>query len=334
MLPPKKIAPDPDYEVIDFSGEQYSNALPIKALNGKRIDGIKCELCGSMSAKVKCDQCNQQFFCASCDDMFHRHPKRNTHTRKVRSMQSKVECSFETVRWFQAIVIQSSIKPPLPPKGELSMPIAPPRRNKKSSLTPLPTRKEMAPVSVNWIVCGAPRVFYIIFVSISSHCHNDHNRLRRQHYRFANESVILSVSLCQQVNHYQIHLNKMKVSVSSGLSGKRSMGAYYVNPINIFSTTKIAIASSDSKLRVIHFDCKQTTIVGHGTHQNSNNGRVRSHVDHAKTISWTSGGLAIDQRFESTSQQCITIRRVKRESIRVYNLCPLCQMLACEMWMV
>lgn len=31
MLPPKKIAPDPDYEVIDFSGEQYSNAQPIKS---------------------------------------------------------------------------------------------------------------------------------------------------------------------------------------------------------------------------------------------------------------------------------------------------------------
>lgn len=87
MLPPKKIAPDPDYEVIDFSGEQYSNALPIKSsASGKRIDGIKCELCGSMSAKVKCEQCNQQFFCASCDDMFHRHPKRNTHVRKVRSI--------------------------------------------------------------------------------------------------------------------------------------------------------------------------------------------------------------------------------------------------------
>lgn len=86
MLPPKKIAPDPDYEVIDFSGEQYSNALPIKSSNGKRVDGIKCELCGSMSAKVKCDQCNQQFFCVSCDDMFHRHPKRNTHIRKVCSI--------------------------------------------------------------------------------------------------------------------------------------------------------------------------------------------------------------------------------------------------------
>lgn len=29
-LPPKKIAPDPDYEIIEFSNEQYSNAQPIK----------------------------------------------------------------------------------------------------------------------------------------------------------------------------------------------------------------------------------------------------------------------------------------------------------------
>lgn len=29
-LPPKKIAPDPDYEIIDFGSEQYSNAQPVK----------------------------------------------------------------------------------------------------------------------------------------------------------------------------------------------------------------------------------------------------------------------------------------------------------------
>lgn len=76
-----------------------------------------------MSAKVRCDQCNQQFFCTPCDDMFHRHPKRNTHIRK-------------------AIVFQSNIKPPLPPKGETTLPVAPPRRNKKSILMPLLGRKE------------------------------------------------------------------------------------------------------------------------------------------------------------------------------------------------
>lgn len=58
---------------------------------GKRLDGLKCELCGSMSAKVKCDQCNQQFFCGACDDMFHRHPKRNTHIRKVFNFEFNME---------------------------------------------------------------------------------------------------------------------------------------------------------------------------------------------------------------------------------------------------
>lgn len=31
MLPPKNNIPDPDYEIIEFSNEQYSNAQPIKA---------------------------------------------------------------------------------------------------------------------------------------------------------------------------------------------------------------------------------------------------------------------------------------------------------------
>ncbi|XP_031617064.1 uncharacterized protein LOC116336963 isoform X2 [Contarinia nasturtii] len=122
MLPPKKIAPDPDYEIIEFSNEQYSNAQPIKATNGKSLEGIKCDLCGSMSAKLKCDHCNSQLFCSSCDDMFHRHPKRNTHIRKT-------------------IVVQTEIKPPLPPKGDILLPVPPPRR-KKTGMTPLLPRKD------------------------------------------------------------------------------------------------------------------------------------------------------------------------------------------------
>lgn len=34
-LPPKKIQPDPDYEVIEFSGQQYSNAVPAFKNAGK-----------------------------------------------------------------------------------------------------------------------------------------------------------------------------------------------------------------------------------------------------------------------------------------------------------
>lgn len=60
--------------------------IPYGAYNfsGKpRTDGLKCELCGSLSPAVKCEQCEQHLFCASCDDMFHRHPKRQTHLRRV-----------------------------------------------------------------------------------------------------------------------------------------------------------------------------------------------------------------------------------------------------------
>lgn len=39
MLPPKKIPPDPDYEVIDFSSQQYSNAQPVK--NGSKYRSDK-----------------------------------------------------------------------------------------------------------------------------------------------------------------------------------------------------------------------------------------------------------------------------------------------------
>lgn len=67
----------------------------ILLIDGKSLEGIKCELCGSMSAKLKCDQCNQQLFCTSCDDMFHRHPKRNTHVRKVSVSKLQMRCEIE-----------------------------------------------------------------------------------------------------------------------------------------------------------------------------------------------------------------------------------------------
>lgn len=81
----KRIEPDPDYEVIEFN-QQYSNTSaqqsPKELIFG-RFTGLKCDLCGGMNATIKCSECTSQTFCASCDDMFHRHPKRKTHVRKV-----------------------------------------------------------------------------------------------------------------------------------------------------------------------------------------------------------------------------------------------------------
>ncbi|KAL9930414.1 linear Ubiquitin E3 ligase isoform 1-T3 [Glossina fuscipes fuscipes] len=129
-LPPKtKTLPEPDYEVIEFSNQQYSNAPlrpPSSSSGTKTPDSkLKCTLCGSNNPWVTCDECAQQIFCASCDDMFHKHPKRKNHMRKT---------------------LEQS-KPPLPPKAVPGQPgplppIAPPRRNKRGLLTPLMQRKD------------------------------------------------------------------------------------------------------------------------------------------------------------------------------------------------
>ena len=42
-----------------------------------------CDLCGTATAVVKCRLCSDQVFCLACDDMYHRHPKRSSHGRKV-----------------------------------------------------------------------------------------------------------------------------------------------------------------------------------------------------------------------------------------------------------
>ncbi|XP_041448175.1 E3 ubiquitin-protein ligase lubel isoform X2 [Drosophila obscura] len=128
-LPPKvKTTPEPDYEVIEFSNQQqqYSNE-PMKTtvIRTKTPDNkLKCTLCGSQNPWVTCAECAGQIFCASCDDMFHKHPKRKQHMRKA--------------------VEQGT--PPIPPKvqpgGGPSAPVAPPRRSKRGLLTPFLGRKD------------------------------------------------------------------------------------------------------------------------------------------------------------------------------------------------
>ncbi|EAT37920.1 AAEL010147-PA, partial [Aedes aegypti] len=119
--PPPPINADPEYEVIDVANQQYSNTpppIPVKSADIKRMTVMKCDLCGSVTPAVRCAQCENNIFCASCDDRYHRHPKRQSHIRTV------------------------SMKPPLPPKGEASTsgPLPPPRRNKRpgSFLFPSP----------------------------------------------------------------------------------------------------------------------------------------------------------------------------------------------------
>lgn len=53
-------------------------------LAGHPVDaGASCGLCGGGGARVRCTECGRRALCASCDDMYHRHPKRRNHQRLV-----------------------------------------------------------------------------------------------------------------------------------------------------------------------------------------------------------------------------------------------------------
>ena len=49
-----------------------------------------CDLCGSPNALLSCAACHMQNFCAACDDMYHKHPRRSEHVRKVSYVTSGI----------------------------------------------------------------------------------------------------------------------------------------------------------------------------------------------------------------------------------------------------
>ena len=121
----------------------------------KRGDGRHCDLCGSSSPKVRCEKCSNQIFCLSCDDMYHRHPKRMNHSRKV-IFYLLTQIDFKLSELIIILFISkafdlpvSSVRPPLPPKAETSSqvppPLPPPRnKSKKPFSTPLLSRKDFS----------------------------------------------------------------------------------------------------------------------------------------------------------------------------------------------
>ncbi|CAM1298142.1 RNF31 (predicted) [Pycnogonum litorale] len=83
---------------------------------GKIKDGRHCDLCGCSSPVVRCDRCDSQIFCLSCDDVYHRHPRRHAHNRKALDTMLKT-------------------KPPTRPTETESQnrPVAPPRKKRFDS---------------------------------------------------------------------------------------------------------------------------------------------------------------------------------------------------------
>ncbi|XP_046384647.1 E3 ubiquitin-protein ligase lubel-like [Ischnura elegans] len=118
MPPPPPPPDDPEYEVIEVNAASYMNGPPRPPSFGVRKGtGRHCDLCGGSTPAVRCDLCSGQIFCSSCDDMYHRHPKRQSHVRKV-------------------LEAHTLTRPPLPPRGEIGMaPVPPPRSRQKRTTT-------------------------------------------------------------------------------------------------------------------------------------------------------------------------------------------------------
>lgn len=55
----------------------------ILIISGHPVEAASCGLCGGGGARVRCAECGRRALCASCDDMYHRHPKRRNHQRQV-----------------------------------------------------------------------------------------------------------------------------------------------------------------------------------------------------------------------------------------------------------
>lgn len=118
----------------------------------RKGDGKHCDLCGCAEPSVRCEDCNKQIFCLSCDDMYHRHPKRQAHIRKVNNGLVCLRHWTKLAAWKQQNIKHcfsiwqtlderfQTFRPPLPPKGNQPAPVPPPRRNKKDmrSSTPSP----------------------------------------------------------------------------------------------------------------------------------------------------------------------------------------------------
>ncbi|GFW60878.1 e3 ubiquitin-protein ligase RNF31 [Trichonephila clavipes] len=96
-----------------------------------------CALCGCSTPAVRCDRCSSQIFCLSCDDMYHRHPKRRLHLRKA------VDSIWNTAR--SPRLRRRTDLPGDPSK----IPIPPPRSKKRERHT-IGGRIFLKPSHENW----------------------------------------------------------------------------------------------------------------------------------------------------------------------------------------
>ena len=83
--PPPGQFPESDYEEIGPPPPPKASTLAAGPASNGGSGGVNpvCDLCGTAPSMVRCQLCAGQIFCLACDDMYHRHPKRCSHARKV-----------------------------------------------------------------------------------------------------------------------------------------------------------------------------------------------------------------------------------------------------------
>ncbi|XP_031141085.1 E3 ubiquitin-protein ligase RNF31 [Sander lucioperca] len=71
---------------------QGHGGQPLKPSTGSSA-ASDCNLCGAPSSLV-CPSCDNQHFCNACDDLFHRHPSRDSHKRDKIQKTKQVICTI------------------------------------------------------------------------------------------------------------------------------------------------------------------------------------------------------------------------------------------------
>ncbi|ODM93805.1 E3 ubiquitin-protein ligase RNF31 [Orchesella cincta] len=77
--PPPPLPSEPPPEESDYEEIDHLPKNTMKKAGSRRT----CSLCGNPNPAVSCEMCDNQIFCGSCNDMYHRHPKRQHHSRKI-----------------------------------------------------------------------------------------------------------------------------------------------------------------------------------------------------------------------------------------------------------
>ena len=71
-----------------------------RTFDARNTASKKCDTCGGPGGCNECRSCNK-IYCDSCDEMYHRHPLRQTHIREKVRFNFIESFLLHSIRWFQ-----------------------------------------------------------------------------------------------------------------------------------------------------------------------------------------------------------------------------------------